>query len=131
MFVCPEHGLHNHDWVPHGQLKINFDCNVIQFPDGRTVTADMRYLELLVAIPPEASLSLEEIATKITKQREAYRDFLTASDGSEYAKKGCYRVKMTASNLRKYISGLNELTTEYLIQHESTPSHYRLAPQYC
>ena len=71
-----------HDWVPHGQLHISFEENAIRFPDGRIVMVKPRHLEALLAIPPNVSLSLEEIAGKINKQRETHQAFFAESPGS-------------------------------------------------
>jgi len=130
--MCPEGETYitNHEWVPHGQLHINFEKNAIAFPDGRIVLVRRRHLEALLAIPPNTSLSLKEIAGKISIQRETYVAFLTASPKNLSSGKFFSAVNVTEGNLKVTLSELREFVMEPIIQRAGIQSHYRLAPHY-
>lgn len=119
-----------HTWVPHGQLNINFKENAIRFPDQRTVIVEPRHLEALLAIPLNVSLSLENIAGIISRQRETVQTFIDASPDNNACTKNFYVTKVTVSYLGATITELNERTMEPLIQRASLQGHYRIAPQY-
>lgn len=101
--------------------------NVIQFPDGKRVKVQPAQLEMLLTIPPDTPLSLEDIAQIINKRRELYQEFV-ASSSSE--KNHFHAGKITRQYVRLAISELNLRVEEQIIQRSSVQSHYRLAPQY-
>jgi hypothetical protein len=127
---CTESDGLNSDWIVHGQLQINFEVKAIRLPGGNIITVKQRHLEALVAIPPDKSFSLEEVADRINEQRATIQAFLKESYNLPRYDHYVFGRVMTVPALKTTYSELKKLTDIPIIQHESVEGYYGLAHQY-